>query len=35
MNHVAWALIGIVGYSLTTFLVKRATRVPVVSPGGR
>ncbi len=26
MNHVAWALIGMVGYSLTTLLVKLATR---------
>jgi transporter family protein len=26
MNHVAWALIGMVGYSFTTLLVKLATR---------
>ena len=26
MNHIAWALIGMVGYSFTTLLVKLATR---------
>jgi bacterial/archaeal transporter family protein len=26
MNHITWALIGMVGYSLTTLLVKLATR---------
>jgi transporter family protein len=26
MNHITWALIGMVGYSLTTLLVKFATR---------
>lgn len=26
MNHVTWALIGMVGYSFTTLLVKLATR---------
>ena len=26
MNHIAWALLGMVGYSLTTLFVKLATR---------
>lgn len=31
MNHVAWALVGMVGYSLTTLFVKLATRTGVFS----
>lgn len=31
MNYVAWALIGMVGYSFTTLLVKLATRSGVFS----
>ena len=32
MNYVAWALLGMIGYSLTTFFVKLATRDGQLSP---